>query len=768
MQTFTELLPLDQQEIRWHETLAVLGLESGPISPGFGGDIKIVNSPCGAILARIRGNVPTLRRTSTRGNSASSVLSVLHSDGIGTFSDGVTFAAGDISLCDQASGWAMSFQQECCLLLLEIPRARLLARLGRTRLQRIMIMPQTVSAHSARLIMRTLLDEFDKLDGADLITPKIAVMELIVDALQSGAEKYNDDSITQVQSAHFKRVTAMIEARLTQSDLSLSLVARQEALSERYLQKLFALHDTTFSHYLRTRRLDRARLDLLAENLQAKPVGQIAFTWGFRDQGHFSRSFRKEFGMSPRAYRIAGRRATTAVTLVRGRPVGAVEASTIIDNLAADEAAGTKPAGLKPLKSELPANDEPFHVAANRDTVHWGYLSNRIPPVLHVSPGDRVRIETLTQHASDDHERMIKDDPGAESVFLWTREQKNVNRRGAGPLDASIFGRGAGEGFGVHILTGPIHIDGAEPGDILEVQILDIEPRPSANRKFRGSSFASNASTWWGYQYSDFIDPSDPREIVTIFEIEPDAQWAQAIYSYRWVAQTDPFGVRHEIIDYPGVPVDRSIIKKRTGILQDIRIPIRAHFGCMAVAPGEEGMVDSVPPGKFGGNLDNWRAGKGSTLYLPVSTRGALFSIGDGHLAQGDGEVSGTALECSLTGLFRFDLHKRDALKKPFLRGLAGPLIEAGGEFVLHGFSYPDYLQDLGRDAQAEVYQKSSLNRALRSAFRATRKFLMDWRGLTEDEVTTLMSVAVDFGITQVADGNWGVHAIIRRDMFTS
>ena len=128
---------------------------------------------------------------------------------------------------------------------------------------------------------------------------------------------------------------------------------------------------------------------------------------------------------------------------------------------------------------------------ANRDTVHWGYLSRDIPPVLRIPPGAEVVIETLTQHATDDYERMVKGDPGAESVFHWTAESKAVDRRGAGLMDASIFGRGAGEGFGVHILTGPVHVEGAEPGDVLEVRILDIEPRPSA---ILGRCFAGNAS----------------------------------------------------------------------------------------------------------------------------------------------------------------------------------------------------------------------------------------------------------------------------------
>ena len=95
-------------------------------------------------------------------------------------------------------------------------------------------------------------------------------------------------------------------------------------------------------------------------------------------------------------------------------------------------------------------------VAATAATVHWGYFSRLLKPVLSIESGDFVTIEALTHHAYDDHARMILGDPGAESVFLWTKDTKNVDRRGAGPMDASIHGRGAGEGFGVHICTGPV------------------------------------------------------------------------------------------------------------------------------------------------------------------------------------------------------------------------------------------------------------------------------------------------------------------------
>jgi acetamidase/formamidase len=125
-----------------------------------------------------------------------------------------------------------------------------------------------------------------------------------------------------------------------------------------------------------------------------------------------------------------------------------------------------------------------YVVPATAETVHWGYFSRSLKPVLSVESGDFVTIETLTHHAYDDHARMIEGDPGAQSVFLWSKDAKSVDRRGAGPMDASIHGRGAGEGFGVHICTGPVFVHDAEPGDVLEVRIVDVQPRGCANPAF--------------------------------------------------------------------------------------------------------------------------------------------------------------------------------------------------------------------------------------------------------------------------------------------
>ncbi len=332
-------------------------------------------------------------------------------------------------------------------------------------------------------------------------------------------------------------------------------------------------------------------------------------------------------------------------------------------------------------------------------------------------------------------------------------------------MNASIFGRGAGEGFGVQICTGPMHVQGAEPGDILEVEILDIHPRPSA--KYPGKSFASNASAWWGFQYHDLLEQEAKRETVTIYEIDlADPSFATALYSYEWTPQTDPFGIVHRTMDYPGVPVDHASVSKRERVLDGIRIPARPHFGFIAVAPREADIVDTIPPGYFGGNIDNWRLGAGARLYLPVAVEGALLSLGDGHFAQADGEINGTGLECSLTGTIRIRLHKAGADALPHHRGLNGPLIETPTHWVVQSFSYPNYFRELGKNAQSEVYQRSTVDLALRNAFRQARRFLMDVYDLREDEALTLMSLAVDFGVTQVADGNFGVHATIDKSIF--
>jgi len=599
--------------------------------------------------------------------------------------------------------------------------------------------------------------------------------EFLLASLLSDAPSRALGGAAGMRAALLERIFQTIEMRLSDPNLNYQQVASEHGISPRYLQKLFESINDSFGHYVKLRRLERCRLDLRSPLHVQKSISDILFQWGFNDSASFSRAFREQYGISPREYRkmVSSDEGESQDTLRRGRSAR---------RQASEEPQGLEPAsedvepaeGTLELVPPLPFTDDGtvrhHHLPVNPKTVHWGYFSSLLRPVLTVKSGDFVTVETLTHHANDDPERMVQGDEGAESVFRWDAHGKAVERRGAGPMDASEFGRGAGEGFGVHICTGPIAIQGAEPGDIIEVRILSLQPRRSGNPRFQGKAFGSNAATFWGFQYHDLLTEPNPREVVTIYEVETGSErmpTAHAVYSYRWVPQLDPSGVVHERYDYPGVPVDPDTIERNYDILRDVEIPIRPHFGVIAVAPAHAGPVDSIPPSSFGGNLDNWRTGPGSSVFLPVQVSGGLLSLGDPHASQGDSELCGTAIECSMTSLIQVILHPSGDLSG-MLRDLDYPLIETESEWVIMGFSHPDYLKELGENAQSEVYKRASIDSAMRDAFRKARRFLMTTKNLSEDEVISLLSVGVDFGISQVANGNWGVHAIIRKSLFTA
>jgi acetamidase/formamidase/AraC-like DNA-binding protein len=610
----------------------------------------------------------------------------------------------------------------------------------------------------------------ETLADAEWATVAQSLVDLLLTLAHQSAGPASDTRATATQAAILYRICQTIERRLDDPELAPARVAQAEGISERYLQKLFEGVGDNFTHYVRERRLQGAWADLSNPAEAHRSISDISYAYGFGDSAHFSRTFRHRFGLPPREFRqqeaeramppstASGQRGWPQDALARLR---AHPSSGAARKIAASTASKTDECARE-------ADQTHHHLAVEASRVHWGYFSRELPPQSEVTSGDTITIETLTQHASDDPERMIAGDAGAESVFAWTKDSKNVDRRGAGPMNASVFGRGAGEGFGVHICTGPIAVNDAQPGDVLEVRILDIVPRPSRNPQYEGRVFGSSVAAWWGYHYDELLTGTKPREAVTIFEIfdHDEMPQARALYSYRWEPQTDPFGVVHSTYDYPGVPVAPGSVKRRHAVLDGIRIPLRPHFGVIAVAPREADLVDSVPPSYFGGNLDNWRLGKGSTIYLPVSVPGALLSVGDPHAAQGDGELSGTAIECSMTGTFQIILHKKGNLAGQPFADLSYPLIETETDWVLTGFSHPNYLAEFGSQGQSEVYATSSLDLAMKDAFRKMRRFLMNVKGLSEDEAIALMSAAVDFGVTQVVDGNWGVHAILSKRLF--
>lgn len=757
----------------WQDSLGALGLRSSFVKAAYGFHATAFRRETsdGVIVARL-GSGPQTLSPSPQGADLPLILMTLE-EGATLKTGGIRRAlcAGDIAVLPGQESWEIGFKREMHAVALSVASTAFHGRkLGSLSFGDPRIVPADGLAAVLGRSLEAAAESLETLTAAEWTTLSQALAELLLTLLHQPVSGHADAGGTTTREALLHRIYRTIERWLDDPDLTPARVAQAEGISERYLQNLFEGTGDNFTHYLRQRRLHRTQAELANPANASQSVSEIAFRCGFNDAAHFSRAFRERFGLSPREFRRqeAERLADPAgphsqrgwpqkaLTQLRARRGGPKSAGS---TTAAGAARGTAGADAAPHRHHLPVT------AAH---VHWGYFSHSLRPVIEIKSGDTVTIETLTQHASDDPERMIAGDPGAESVFRWTRNEKSVDRRGAGPMDASIYGRGAGEGFGVHICTGPISVKDAQPGDVLEVRILDIAPRLSRNPKFAGRAFGSNAAAWWGYHYPELLTEPKPREVVTIYEIvaDTDEPYLRADYSYQWTPQTDPFGVIHKTYDYPGVLVRPDSIARRYNVLDGVRIPLRPHFGVIAVAPRESDLVDSVPPSYFGGNLDNWRLGKGATIYLPVSVAGALLSVGDPHAAQGDGELSGTAIECSMTGTFEVVLHKKGSLHGRSFGDVSYPLIETENEWVLTGLSHPNYLAEFGATGQSEVYAKSSLDPAMKDAFRKVRRFLMSTQGLTEDEAIALMSAAVDFGVTQVVDGNWGVHAIIRKQLF--
>jgi acetamidase/formamidase/AraC-like DNA-binding protein len=756
----------------WRDAVSRLGLTStlSDVEVGLTGTIACHTTPLGVVFAQMASGAQQFVRRPVRGDNG--VLIIQHIDGVATFKDGIKTISrhpGDMIVAGEGGSFTLEFTSSFRQTVVRIPRVIANTRLLTLQASRTVHLP---GRKGFGLVFSQLLDSImraiDSLDETELRSIDIALSELLVASLAEDPARSQEGGPTGMQTAMLHRLCQKLESQLSDPELSIAKIAKEEGLSPRYLQKLFQSSGDSFTGYIRNRRLERCRLDLKNPQLSNMSISDIAFRWGFNDAGHFSRAFKDQFGASPREFRLEGSQQHYEEAephhVNRGWPNQAIAHKRQRPTVFPD----ADPPFNDALNALFDKSAAHHHLKANENTVHWGYFSRALPPVVQISSGDTITIEGVTQHGNDDRERMIEGDEGLERIYHWTPTSKNIDRRGAGPVDASIYGRGSGEGFGVHILTGPVAVKDAKPGDILEVRILDILPRPSANPKYAGCCFGSNAATWWGFHYDDLLTEPKPREVVTIYEFDlgQSKPMARAVLNYRWTPQTDPFGVVHTKMDYPGVPVDPSTVEKNVDVLKGVSIPLRPHFGVIGVAPRESDLVDSVPPSYSGGNIDNWRVGKGSTIYLPVAVPEALLSIGDPHASQGDSEICGTAIECSLTGVFQVILHKRGDLDgKPFA-DLTYPLIETPEEWVLLGFSHPNYLAELGEKAQSNVYEQSSLDLALKDAFRKMRRFLMTTQKLSEDEAISLMSVAVDFGVTQVVNGNWGVHAVLRKELF--
>ena len=330
---------------------------------------------------------------------------------------------------------------------------------------------------------------------------------------------------------------------------------------------------------------------------------------------------------------------------------------------------------------------------ATPQNVHWGYFDPAQAPSLTVKSGDLVVAEAITHHAGDAPELMM--DEAVTRIFTEVPEDDRNP--------------------GVHIMTGPIYVEDAKPGDVLEVRYLRMVPR---------NNYGSNLAANWGYLYKEFGE----KERVTIYELDQNTNTASALYAYDFEGK---YLIPGTITHCPECD--------RQPALGGVRVAARPHLGTAGVAPAVDGRVSTIPPGAHGGNIDNWRIGAGSTMYYPVQVEGGLFSIGDPHVSQGDGEISGTAIESSLNVLMQI------VLRKDFVS--PGPLLETPKYWIVHGFD-------------------EDLNVAMRDASLNMLTLLSDHVGLSKNDAYSLMSVASDFGVTQVVDGKQGCHVRIPRDIF--
>ncbi|MES1973466.1 MAG: acetamidase/formamidase family protein [Pseudomonadota bacterium] len=330
---------------------------------------------------------------------------------------------------------------------------------------------------------------------------------------------------------------------------------------------------------------------------------------------------------------------------------------------------------------------------ATPDTVHWGYFSPEIKPALTIRSGDLIQAQAVTHHAGDDPALMFDDD--IRRIFT------EIDPETRAP--------------GCHIMTGPIYVEGAEPGDMLEVRYFQMTPR---------FNYGSNLQANWGHLYEEFGE----TERVTIYRLDPNANTASALYAYD---VADKYVVPGRITNCP--------VCDRQPALPGITVPARPHLGTAGVAPAVDQPVSTIPPGLHGGNIDNWRIGAGATMFYPVQVKGGLFSIGDPHVSQGDGEISGTAIEASLDVLFQIILRKD--FKFP------SPLLETKDCWIVHGFG-------------------ADLDQAMKSASLDMIHLLHEHQGLSKVDAYSLMSIAADFGVTQVVDGTQGIHCRIDRQIF--
>ena len=334
-------------------------------------------------------------------------------------------------------------------------------------------------------------------------------------------------------------------------------------------------------------------------------------------------------------------------------------------------------ASVVALGTMLAASAQPpktHRLEATPSTVAYGYYWSEAKPALHIDSGDIIDVDTLLTNTPAGLAKAGVPDQKIQASLKAIVEEVTGDRKGPGG----------------HILTGPVYVEGAEPGDVLEVKILAIL-----------------LPLDYGYNGCKGFLPEN---------CEPDAP-----------------------IRILNLDRSRMIAEFAPGIV----LPLHPFFGSMGVAPAPElGRVSSNPPGRHAGNLDNRELVAGTTLYIPIFTRGALFEIGDGHAAQGDGEVDQTAIETSLRG--RVQLTVRKDMK------LTWPRAETATDYI-----------SMATDPDLAVATKAAIQEMI--------DFVAVQRKLSKHQAYQLVSLAGNVAITQLVDKpNYGVHVRMPKSIFVA
>ena len=246
---------------------------------------------------------------------------------------------------------------------------------------------------------------------------ELGLPEFLIAALLDNAPPRSLGGAAGMRAALLERIFQTIEMRLSDPELNLQQIASEHGVSPRYLQKLFESVDDSFGHFVKLRRLERCRLDLRSPLHAQKSISDILFQWGFNDSASFSRAFREQYNVSPREYRKAPPAEDVDDTPRRGRPDQKRERAVEPDPLPDDGEDSGEQLVVAESGSFVVAPGVRHHLLpVSPDTIHWGFFSKSLKPVLEVQSGDYVTIETLTHHANDDAERMVDADPGAETV----------------------------------------------------------------------------------------------------------------------------------------------------------------------------------------------------------------------------------------------------------------------------------------------------------------------------------------------------------------